>query len=355
MHALKGAFFVVRFLYMCYNPGILLNWGVAALRSETAKIPSFFQWLKEEKWIGMEHILVADDGFCMVGKSLSDMLISRGIHTVPDSEGQTLECRYFFDDWFLFAVPDAASHRYGLLKMREQEDDRKQGIHADGDTPGVTISFIAFDADTMKTCLEHPTADNRKKLGMEINRVVAYPKQEHDPALKAYFIRPEAEAAYLVAGEYVKHIASFCKNGILPVPEAYRDICRKRGVSAKYDRIPEFLEQNNRSANALVCDHQNIFIRDTKHLSEFEKLAILATHTGNVSPHSFAAEVRYHAMFLNDLAKISLPLAGSPYASAVRADMSIGDKEFQGPTPYYNLSGRLVLEQMQCHPGITQI
>jgi hypothetical protein len=54
-------------------------------------------------------------------------------------------------------------------------------------------------------------------------------------------------------------------------------------------------------------------------------------------------------MFLTKLMKIRLPLAGSPYASAVRADMSIGDKEFQGPTPYYDLSGKIVCEQVKYH------
>ena len=98
-----------------------------------------------------------------------------------------------------------------------------------------------------------------------------------------------------------------------------------------------------------MCDHEKIYIQDTNDLSRYEKLAILATHTGNVSVHSFAAEIRYHAMFLNKLAKIRLPFVGCPYASAVRADMSIGDKEFQGPTPYYDLSGKLVSEQVKYH------
>lgn len=315
------------------------------------RTPAFFKWLKEQKRICEDHILFTGDGFSMTSKSVADILISGGIDTLPDSDGQILECRYFFDDWFLFAVPDADSYVYGLLKMREQEDDRKREIHADGDVPGVTVSFIAFDTDIMKACLENPTADNRKNLDVEINRVVAYPRQKHHPALKAYFIRPQAEASYLIADVYVKQIASFCRAGVLPVPEAYRDICLKRYTSPRYARIPDFLEQNNRSANAMVCDHGSIFVKDADNLSAFEKLAILATHTGNVSVHSFAAEVRYHAMFLTDLAKIRLPVAGSPYASAVRADMSIGDKEFQGPTPYYNLSGKYVLEQMKYHPA----
>ena len=318
---------------------------------ETERVPSFFKWLKVQNMASKDHILRTNDGFFMIAASLSSMFISRGIDALPDSEGKNLECRFFFDDWFLFAVPDKDTHIYGLLKMREQEDDQKKGIHADGDTPGVTISFIAFNTDLMKICLENPTAANRQNLGVEINRVVAYRKQNHHPALKAYFIRPQAEAAYLIAQVYVKYIASFGKNGVLHVPEAYRDIYLKRDRSPKYARVPDFLEHNNRSANMIVCDHQNIFIKDAAALSEFEELAILATHTGNVSLHSFAAEVRYHAMFLTNLAKIRLPIAGSPYASAVRADMSIGDKEFQGPVPYYHLSGKLVLEHAKYHPN----
>jgi hypothetical protein len=136
------------------------------------------------------------------------------------------------------------------------------------------------------------------------------------------------------------------------VPKAYKEIYLKRFASAKYARVPDFLEENNREANRAVCDHEKIYIQDVKQLSQHEKLAILATHTGNVSYHSFAAEIRYHAMFLNKLMKIRLPMVGSPYASAVRADMSIGDKEFQGPTPYYNLYGKHVQEQVKYHSDV---
>lgn len=313
-------------------------------------IPSFFKWLKGQNMVSADHLLRTKDGFWMTDASIASMLISRGIDALPDSEGKSMECRSFYDDWFLFAVPDGSTHTYGLLKMREQEDDQKKGLYADGDTPGVTISFIAFHTDLLKICLENPTPANRQKLCVEINRVVAYRKQNHHPALKAYFIRPQAQAAYLIAKVYAKYIASFGQKGILSVPEAYRNIYLKRDRSPKYARVPDFLEDNNRSAGRTVCDHQNIFLKDAGALSEFEELAILATHTGNVSLHSFAAEVRYHAMFLTDLAKIRLPIVGSPYASAIRADMSIGDPEFQGPTPYYQLSGKLVLEQVKYHP-----
>ena len=319
------------------------------MRSGAHRTPAFFKWLDDQKMISKDHLISSNDGFFMITESISSILISEGIETFPDREDRILECRNYFDDWFLFAVPSGEDHVYGLLKMREQEHDLERGIQADGDTPGVTVSFIAFDIGILKSCLENPSAENRKKMGMEINRVVAYPKQNHHPALREYFIRPQAEAPYLVAETYVKHIAAFSFAGTLNVPKAYKEIYLKRSTSAKYARIPDFLEENNQNANRVVCDHENIYIQNVKQLSRYEKLAILATHTGNVSYHSFAAEIRYHAMFLTKLMKIRLPLAGSPYASAVRADMSIGDKEFQGPTPYYDLSGALVLKQIEFH------
>ena len=194
-------------------------------------MPSFFQYLSDTKLIHSDHILFTKDGFYMIGKSISSILISKGIETFPDREDFILECKNYFDDWFLFAVPIREDYVYGFLKMREQEHDLERGIQADGDTPGVTISFIAFDTGILKSCLENPTAENRKKTGMEINRVVAYPKQNHHPALKEYFIRPQAEAPYLVADTYVKHIASFSSAGTLNVPKVYKDVYLKKSVS----------------------------------------------------------------------------------------------------------------------------
>ena len=319
------------------------------MSSDTHKIPAFFKWLDDQKMISKDHLISSNDGFFMITESISSILISEGIETFPDREDRILECRNYFDDWLLFAVPSREDYVYGILKMREQEHDLERGIQADGDTPGVTISFIAFDTGIFKSCLENHSAENRKKMGMEINRVVAYPKQNHHPALKEYFIRSQAEAPYLIAETYVNHIASFSTAGTLNVPKAYKEIYLKRSTSSKYARVPDFMDLNNREANRIVCDHEKIYIQNVKQLSRYEKLAILATHTGNVSYHSFAAEIRYHAMFLTKLMKIRLPMAGSPYASAVRADMSIGDKEFQGPTPYYDLSGALVLKQIEFH------
>ena len=297
-----------------------------------------------------DEVVYSKDGFSAVTKSIAAILISNGIETFPGNQNQVLESRNYFDDWYLYAVPCTDGHIYSLFKMREQEHDAEIGLDADNDTPGVTISFVALDIAILEQCLLAPECTNRKMLAVEINRVVAYRRQVHHPDIKAYFLRPEAEGSYLVADLYTKKIASFASDGILDVPAAYAKQYRKRYASDKYSRLPDFLDSNNATAGRTVCDHDRIYIQDPVQLTIHEKLAILATHTANTSFHSFAAEVRYHAKFLVWYAKVTLPFVGSsPYASAVRADMTIDDKEFEGPAPFYDENSALFLEQMKCH------
>ena len=110
-------------------------------------IPKIFWQLQSEEYINPSDILKTPDGFWLIYKSLSDILSEKGIVDFPDSEGRLLKCSRFYDDWFLYAVPDGMDHTYGLLKLREQEHDKEDGSPADGDTPGVTISFISFSCE----------------------------------------------------------------------------------------------------------------------------------------------------------------------------------------------------------------
>jgi hypothetical protein len=177
--------------------------------------------------------------------------------------------------------------------------------------------------------------------------VVAAGGQKHCEALKRYFIRTEAQGAYLIAKLYTEYIASLAENGYISVPERYACDYKKQGARG---RVPRFIEENNRYAESMICDHKRIYVGDPLQPTERERLAILATHTGNTSFFSFAAEVQFHARFLTRWAKIPLPIiGGSPYASAIRADMSIGDAEFTGPTPYYRPDSRMVRKQYHCH------
>ena len=108
-------------------------------------MPKFFGQLQTEGCINESDILQTQDDFLLLYKSLSDILSENKIYDFPASDGKRLLCSKFYDDWFLYAVPNGADYTYSLLKLREQEHDAEDGSPADGDTPGVTISFISFD------------------------------------------------------------------------------------------------------------------------------------------------------------------------------------------------------------------
>ena len=310
-------------------------------------LPKLFGRLADLRCLSEDEICGTSDGFCASTATVAEILARRGIITVPDSQEELLECGLFFDDWHLYAVSDSVDCTYGLFKMREQEYDAKLGWNADGDTPGVTVSFIPLQTNVLIDCLLDPTPQNRMSLNEEINRVVAYGGQRHNERLKRYFIRTEAQGPYLIAKLYTGYIASLAENGTILVPERYTFDYREQGARG---RVPQFIEENNRDAGKVICDHEKIYICDPQHPTQQERLAILATHTGNISFFSFAAEVQFHAKLLTWWAKIPIPFVGkSPYASAVRADMSIGDAEFVGPTPYYRPDSRIVQKQYHCH------
>ncbi len=265
--------------------------------------------------------------------------------------------------------------------MREQEYNALHHEIADGDTPGVTISFIALDTQVLTQCLLSPTPQNRTALNREINRVVALRKQTHHPALKAYFLPAEAQGPYLVAQWYVYFLAGLAVDGVLAVPDAYAHLYRH----LPHSRLPRFLNANNQLAGHTVCDHRSIFLKDPSVPTPGEAMAILATHTADVSYPSFAAEVQYHARFLTWYARIPVPailathtadvsypsfaaevqyharfltwyaripvpfLGWSVYESAIRADMTIDDSALTSSAPFHNLHSKWVLRQQRCH------
>jgi hypothetical protein len=316
-------------------------------------IPNVFRGLIADLCIDASYIAETSDGFFLVNKSVANILSVKDVLDFPDASGERLACSKFFDDWFLYAVPDEEDYTYGLLKLREQEHDTEDGSPADGDTPGVTISFISFDCQVLKACLAHPTDENREKLNREINRVVAYKGQRHHKALKRYFRNPQSHGAYLVADIYTRNVASFAENGYLAVPEYYKEIVQQSisyKNSEKPARLPRFIEALNREAGYIICDHDKIFIKNPEEPTACEAAAILAAHTGNTSVFSFAAEVEYHARFLMPLARIKIPFFGrSIYDSAIRADMTVCDTEFEGPTPFYRPDSKIVKRQYALH------
>ena len=315
--------------------------------------PEIFDKLQAAGYVKESDLLSTKDGFFFIYKSLANILADKGIMDFPGSSEKRLLCSNFYDDWFLYAVPNDVDYTYSLIKLREQEHDLETGSPADGDTPGVTISFISFSCEILLECLTNPVDENRKKLDSEINRVVVRRGQHHHESLKQYFVNPATAGSYLIASLYPKHIASFAKEGFLNVPEQYRKIAKQSAShrnSKKLSSLPHYIESLNQEAGYIVCDNEKIYIKDHKAPTVIESAAILATHTGNTSVYSFAAEVEYHARFLTPAVKIKIPfLRRSIYDSAIRADMSVGDSEFQGPAPFYKSESKIVRRQYSLH------
>lgn len=301
-----------------------------------------FDWFAEYE---NRDLICAPDGFRMLRKSLALILLDHGIAHLPGSSGEPLACDRYFDDWYLYAIGSGQETIYGLVKMREQEAEHCWGIPADGDTPGVTVSFLEFHTAALTDCIENPGEAQRAALAGEIDRVCAARRQVHHSALKAYFLRPEAQGSYVLAQCYTEFLASFAKEGSLPLPQA---LLNRQNRNNR--RILAFLDRNNASAGYTVCDGQRIYLKDPGKLNRWERQALLAAHTGNLSAHSFAAEIRFHAMFLSPLVRFRLPVFGNPYESAIRADLSVADREFAGPQPYYRENGLLIRQQRMAHP-----
>lgn len=307
--------------------------------------PWLFQELLQQGSIEAEDILSTQDGFQLVFKSVSDILKSKGITSFLDSSDRQLECSLFFDDWYLYALPCQKSHVYSMVKFREQESDVE--LNADGDTPGVTVCFVEFCGELLIKCLKEPSDENAKRLSAEINRTVSHKNQKHNPILKKYFSKPEAQGSYMIAQLYTQFISFFAKEGFVYVSDKYKNMHKNRG-DRKLSRIPDFIDNVNKEVGYTVCDHEKIYIKDVKNMTQEEKDVILAVFCGNVNSYSFAAEVEFHARFLSPIFRLPL-VKQIVYESAIRADMSIDDREFVGFTPYYRLSSLMVKRQQKHH------
>ena len=311
-----------------------------------------------------------DDGFFIMTVSLAELFVRNNIYSLYNGvEGTNgMDVTVFFDDWYLFAVTNGTIEKYGLYKMREQEDDFVED-ESDSDDPGVTISFIGLSSDIFKECFNSPSKVNTYNLLQDISKVTGPGVYEHDVDITAYFSKTESKGAYLIAEEYVKFIASTSANGVLSLPNKFillleniEDLNEKiKNVwldnetrlaliqnRDKLLRLPNWLTKNNEKAGCIIYDpcSNTINISDVNNLTIYEKYAILASFTADVNFNSFAAEVEFHAKAVEDW-KSDIP---QWYAAAIRADMAIAEEDESGYyDEYYDLEGDLVKAQAEIH------
>ena len=332
--------------------------------------PYLFCALIENELINADNIVFTNDNFYAVTLPLSTVFARANINYLYNSiDGpEKTDVSLYYDDWYLFVIKNNTVEKCGLFKMREQENDGY-----DGDDPGVTISFISLPTSSLLNLLSSNTQSNSYTLLQDLNKVTGPGIYEHDADIVNYFAKTESKGAYLIAEQYVNFIAKQHSNGVIPLPSKYLSVLEEIALidsqitnplmdsatiltllerKNTLSRIPNWLEQNNLNAGYNIYDpsNSNIIINNQISLNMHEKLAILATHTANVSFNSFAAEVEFHADAVNDW-KSDVPIAGNIwYEAAIRADMAIGeDAESGNYDKYYDLEGELVKAQAQIH------
>ena len=346
---------------------------------------------------GLAHPDACDnttDGLFITTTPLSSILEGSGIYTLPEDEANS-KPRYvarMYDDWYLYSFKTASTEKYGLYKMREQENDSGSGY--DNDDPGVTISFIALDVDKLRACFEENTVDNRYALTLALDAVTGPGIYDHDVDLVAYFSEVSSKGSYLIAEKYVAFIASQFGNGIIATPNRFNELYDEiadidawldsvaiqsdavaskelRSRREKYRRVIVALEGINAKSGKTIYDEstRTLIIDDIQNLSLYEKQAILSCFTGNVTFNSFAAEVLFHAcattatisvdmvfipmlnIHITDFPIADLPIKGDDwYVAAIRADMGIGEENESGYfDDYYDLSSNIVQAQIEEH------
>ena len=95
--------------------------------SKQKNLPELFGWLMELGCFSEAEIYTTSDGFCAVTTSIADILAHRDITTVPGSSGVPLDCRLFFDDWYLYAAVAFSGVLVPFaIRLKKETDEAKK-------------------------------------------------------------------------------------------------------------------------------------------------------------------------------------------------------------------------------------
>lgn len=328
--------------------------------------PSLFCSLINNNTIDADKVELTDDGFFLITAPMSTILENKDISHLPVNSDYTAEWNVhnYFDDWYLFAVKNDTSVSYGLYKMREQEFDSY-----DGNDPGVTISFIGLDSTILTNCLNNDTDSNKYALYQALTKVTGPGSYESDDIITGYFANTSSDGAYLIAEKSVYFFANRVSGNIISASDnlvsVFEEIAQTDELlnnafldndtrlvllqkKADLQRIPDALEAINNAAGTTIFDFNDytITVQNKNSLTLYEKQAILACFTADVTFNSFAAEVEFHAEAVDDWKKVF----DKWYDAAIRADMSVGEEYESGfYDVYYDLDSSIVNAQAAAH------
>lgn len=315
--------------------------------------------------ISENSLRFTDDQFTLCVTSLADILKSRSITNLYNEDHTAHRVDLYYDDWYVCAVEGSNRTIYSLIKMREPETD-----NGDGNSPGVTVCFVEFDIAALVSCLGSNSMTENVKLYQEVSNVVESLESQHSSALETYYKAAAAKGAYLIAEMYVQYIASLANGGVINAPENYIELINEIERYDEYilaassdnnavielsnqknylNRVPKALSEINKKAGRTIFSNNKIYLsNDAKNLSIYEKQAILALFTGDVTFNSFAAEIVYHAANLTNELFIKLDY----YPDLIRADIILETSYSFYKTlvdDYLDLESELVQDQVNAH------
>lgn len=299
------------------------------------------RYLLDRKWITPDEIRTADSSdipeiLTILTVSLGDILTRAGVEEISDAAGEVQPVTHY-ESWYLYTLGNTCSMFY---------------MRTDSQSAGMGVSFIELNFDVLRLCLEKQDEGGEALLALtEVTSASA--QGVHTYALTNYFQSPASEGAYLMAECFVEAVTATAVDSLVEVPAHYA-ACSDE--DAEFLRVAEALRYlDHRHPGLILWENDRpaqIRIADQTALTDYEKQAILALYTMDVTFCSFAAEVAVHAMMCNQNAVMS-------YERCKIADMAVG--EYNGTAGFlarldneygfYNLNSTAVKSQEEHHPS----
>lgn len=341
---------------------------------------SFYDNLPDEikNVVNLDDIIATDDGFAMLTKPMSEIMVELGITGLEfSSEGKGFDdVNKFMDDWFLYGVHRNGKMEYSFLKIREEENDSFSV--ADSDATSFSLSFIPIDMNKFVKSDKSTMVDMfYKSIG-----VGKIEKNSHSKVLSGYFANTRSKGSYMVSDflideiitrndsnsftssklkelanrkvELEKTLSILKKTPLLPGEKNGPISNRQSALNElnQINRVFDAYDSINKEAGYKVYNSKTneIVIKNQTNPTDIERRALLLLTTGNVNKNSFAAEIQFHARACESSNK-DIPVVGDKwYNSAFKSDNALGEERESGNfDKYYDLNSDSVKEQEKFH------
>ena len=249
-----------------------------AVSSQNLTVPSALQSFIDDGCISINDIKQTDDGFTLCTKPLSEIFTDMGVSSqINGSDGSNLSLNYL-TSWYLYSV----GNNYSILKMR--------CLNEEGAGIGTSIPFMDFNISLINSLYEDiiqqiNPSQNEFDLYTALRKLIygtIDANYTYCVPIASYFASSSSKGNHLIAEEYIKKILATERdeNGYIQIPSNISS-----AQTDFLDTLPDIYDSEN---NRIVVSNYN--------LTNYEKKAILACRTGNLSLNAYAAENIAHAV-----------------------------------------------------------